>query len=75
MMHMCVYVRVYVSEHDIFQVLRLIKLKFGINITGPHRTNAIGFGECTIFSFFFLQEYKKEFLHIMAYGIKFLNVF
>ena len=50
-----------------------IELKFGMYITGHRRTNPIDFGEYRMNSF--LQEYKKEFLYITAYGVKFFNVF
>ena len=50
-----------------------IELKFGMYITGQSRTNPIDFGECRMYSF--LQEYKKEFLYITSYEVKFFKVF
>ena len=43
-------------------------------ITGHRLSNLADFGECNIYSFF-LQECKKEFLYIMAYGVKFFKGF
>ena len=47
------------------QTVRSIELKFGMYSTGHRRTNPIDFGE------YWMREYKKEFLYITAYGVKF----
>ena len=46
-----------------------IKLKFGKYIMGHRLTYSVDFGEFRFYSCF-LQEYKKEFLYITAYGVK-----
>ena len=42
---------VYVSEHDSVQTMHAIEFKFGMYITGHHRTNSIDFGEYLMNSF------------------------
>ena len=43
-MYVCVYVCMYVSEHDSVSTVDSIELKFGMYITGHRRTNPIDFG-------------------------------
>ena len=50
-----------------------IELKFGKYIEGRRQTNPIDFGEYRMN--IFLQEYKKEFLGITVYWVKFFQVF
>ena len=54
-------------EINFFKV-HFIKLIFGVYITDHRPIYCIDFGEFQINSF--LQEYKKEFLYITAYGVK-----
>ena len=65
---------VYVSEHDRVWTVHSVELKLGVYITGHRRTNPIDFGEYRMKSFF-LQECKKKFWYITAYGVKFFKVF
>ena len=69
----CMYACVYVSEHDIVWTVHSIELKFGIDITGHRQTNPIDFGEYRMNRF--LQECKKVFLYVTAYGVKFFKMF
>ena len=55
------------------QIVHSIELKFGMYIIGHRSTNCIDFGEYRMNSF--LQEFKKEFLYIRAYGVKFFELF
>ena len=50
------------------QTAHFTELKFGMYIISHHRIKAAGFGEFLMHSF--LQEYKKYFLYITAYGDK-----
>ena len=56
------------------QTVHSIELKFVMYITDHYRTNITDFGEFQGHSFF-LQGYKKEFLYITAYGVKFFKRF
>ena len=59
--------------YGIFGVMH-IWLNSNLVCLGHCRMNPIDFGKYLMNSFF-LQEYKKEFLYIMAYGVKFFKVF
>ena len=77
-MYVCVCVPVsvcvYVSNHDSVKRAHSFEFKFGRSPSiGPRRTSVIDFSEYRMNSF--LQEHKKEFLYIMASGVKFFNVF
>ena len=51
------------------QIVRSIELKFNMHIISHRPTYCVEFDEFKINSFF-LQEHKKEFLYITAYGVK-----
>ena len=63
----------YVCEHASVWTVHSIELKIGMHITSHRRTNPIDFDECRMN--IFLQEYKKEFSYITAYGVKIFKVF
>ena len=77
---MCVFMSDYVKS--LFNVIQCyfiqrvysVEFKFGMYITGHHRTNPIDFRKYRTHTFF-LQKFKKEFLYITAYGVKFFKVF
>ena len=56
------------------QTVHSTEFKLDMYIIGHHWAKAIYFGEFLMHSFF-LQEYKKEFLYITAYGVKFFKRF
>ena len=72
-MYGCVCVRVYVSEHNKTKQCIRMSSNFYLYITGHPRMNPIDFGECQMYNF--LQEYKKEFLYMTIYGVKFFKGF
>ena len=52
-----------------FQMVHSIELKFDVYVIGKCPTYCVNFGKFKNNSFF-LQECKKEFLYITAYGVK-----
>ena len=50
------------------QTVHWIELKFGMCVISHRPTYCVDFDEFIINNF--LQEYKKEFLYITAYGVK-----
>ena len=84
---MCVPVRVHVcaNDHDSVKTMHSIEFKFGMLVTDHRRTNPIDKSDWISnwisdnieyrINSSFLQDYKKKFLYITVYGIKFFNVF
>ena len=73
LMYMRVFVCVCVSKHDSVYTMHSIKFKFGMFVIGHCRTNPIDFSEYP--TNIFLREYRKEFLCITTYEVKFFKVF
>ena len=64
----------YASEHNSILTVHSIELKFDMHIIVHRFIYCVDFSEYRMNSFF-LQEYKKVFLYITVYGIKFIKVF